>query len=527
MTNPRTGDWIVFNGEIYNYPELRRQMERDGITFRSNCDTEAILYAFEKWGTNCFDYLHGMFALAIYDRSEQTLILARDPMGIKPLYYAETEEGIVFASELRAVMASGMISKEIDRRAVAGLLAYGAVQGPLTMYKNVKLLQSGTIAIADMSLTAPKFHIRRYWNFPALQEISERSQSVDKIRHLLSDAVRSHLMSDVPVGIFLSSGLDSTAITALCSEVASDHINTFTVSISDNPKMDENPVAIETSRLFNTNHHSLHLTESEIRKQAQNYLNSSDQPSLDGLNTYIISGAVRAQGIKVALSGLGGDEIFGGYPTFKDVPKILRLYGVANWIPPNMRSFAARCLFAGRFDAQSLNLDENFISPESEPGLGTDPKDIHNSVSVSESRFYMGNMLLRDSDVFGMAQGLEIRVPFLDLPLVNYALSLPGKWRVVPNGVKKPLLSHALGDKLRDDLKRMPKRGFSLPQADWMAGPLKEQFENLLKNVKESGIIDPIGVSATWQDFLEDQTVPTWSRAWMLGVIGAWIEKMV
>lgn len=567
MQNSGTGDWIVFNGEIYNYPELRRQMEQKGIVFRSNCDTEAILYAYEQWGADCFDYLHGMFALAIYDRSEQKLILARDPLGIKPLYYAAVKGGLVFASELRAMIASGMISKEIDRSAVAGLLAYGVVQEPLTMYKQIKLLTAGTIAIADMSIKNEidsKFQIKRYWNFPEVYA-PERPKAVEDIRRLLSDAVRSHLLSDVPLGIFLSSGFDSTAITALCSEVAPDHINTFTVSIADKPVMDENPAALETSRIFRTHHHSIHLTEAEVCHQVNDYLKCLNQPTLDGLNTYIISGAVRAQGIKVALSGLGGDEIFGGYSTFRDVPKILHLSGFVRQIPPVIRSYIAECLFAGKskcqrrkaremagihpsiqniyfrrrrlfsdaeihefgFDAKELNLDENFLPPESEPDRGLYGQDVYNSVSILESRFYMGNTLLRDADVFGMAHGLEIRVPFLDRSLVNYAMSLPGKWRTHPNGVKKPLLSEALGDKLRTDLKKLPKRGFSLPQAAWMAGPLRELFEALLHTVKKSGLINPSGVSATWRDFHEEIIGPIWSRAWMLGVIGAWIEKII
>jgi asparagine synthase (glutamine-hydrolysing) len=564
MRNFRTGDRIVFNGEIYNYPELRRQMEQKGIVFKSNCDTEVILYAFEQWGTDCFDYLHGMFALAIYDRSEQKLILARDPMGIKPLYYAAVKDGFIFASELRAIIASGMISKEIDRRAVAGLLAYGVVQEPLTMYKQIKLLTAGTIAIADMSInnTDSNFQIKRYWNFPEVHA-PERPKAVEEIRRLLSDSVRSHLLSDVPVGIFLSSGLDSTAIAALCSEIAPDHINTFTVSIADMPEMDENPAALETSRIFRTHHHSLHLTEAEVCHQVNAYLKCLNQPTLDGLNTYIISGAVRAHGIKVALSGLGGDEIFGGYPSFRDVPKILRLSGFANRISPTIRSYIAKCLFTGKskcqrqkaremagihpsiqniyfrrrrlfsdleihvfgFDAKELNLDENFLPSESEPDRGLCGQDIYNSVSILESRFYMGNTLLRDADVFGMAHGLEIRVPFLDRALINYAMSLPGKWRTAPNGVKKPLLADAVGDKLRSNLKKLPKRGFSLPQAFWMAGYLRERFESLLKTVKNSGLLEPAGVSAVWQDFFEDQTGPTWSRAWMLGILGAWLEN--
>lgn len=566
MQNPKTGDWIVFNGEIYNYPQLSRELEQAGTVFRSHSDTEVILHAFARWGLDCFDRLHGMFALALYDESRRRLVLARDPVGIKPLYYSSTGEGLVFASELRAIEASGLVSCEIDHRALAGLLAYGAVPGPLTMFRQVNLLEPGTWLTLDLTIgPAALTDLKpvRCWDFPRPLASPIREQAILKVRNLLEVAARSHLLSDVPVGIFLSSGLDSSAIAALCAEPSRDPMHTFTVSFAEKPEMDENPVAEETARLLGARHHSIQLNETQMRDQVQRYLAHLDQPTMDGLNTYIIAGAVRDCGIKVALSGLGGDELFGGYPTFREVPQLARLAKLAQLIPERVRGkmvkwlcrgkskaqyqkalemamagpalrtlyFRRRRLFSDRemrafgFRAEDLNLSENFLPRETETDRATEIYDPPAAVGVLESRFYMGNVLLRDADVFGMAHGLEIRVPFLDRGLLDYVPALPGQWRVARHGNKKPLLAEALGTKIRSRLRNLKKRGFVLPQADWMAGPLREKFEHLLRSVKDSGCLNPDGVSMVWQDFLADLRGPTWSRAWMLGVLGAWLKR--
>ena len=564
MQNPATKDRIVFNGEIYNYPDLRRELQTFGVSFRSHCDTEVILHAFTRWGLECFKRLHGMFAIGLYDRAQQRLILARDPIGIKPLYFAAIKDGFVFGSELRSIEASGLLGLEINRRALAGLLAYGAVPGPLTLRKGIALLEPGTWCQLQLPVSGKIQQSTRFWSFPSsMPDGPVRNVAVQEVRARLVAAARSHLLSDVPVGIFLSSGLDSTLLAALCAEVSPESFNSFTINMAGHPEMDESEVASATARELHTQHHNVSLDEGELLDQFKRWLSCVDQPSGDGLNTYIISAAVRAHGIKVAISGLGGDEIFGGYNTFQQVPKLASWAPVGHVFPNRIRSSLAGMLFKGKSKAQyqkalemastppllrnlyfrrrrllsdlemkglgmerkELDLNDDFIPAESEPDRGLEAQDAHGAVGVLESRYYMGNTLLRDADVFGMAHGLEIRVPFLDQDLVDYIFTLPGRWRVAKNSVNKPLLQDALKDKIPSRVCGLRKRGFCLPQGAWMAGPLRQEFEQYLDVVRSSGWVNPDGVSAVWKDFLVDQTGPTWSRAWLLGVLGAWIMR--
>jgi len=564
MQHPEAGDWIVFNGEIYNYPQLRHELEAGGARFRSRCDTEVILHAYARWGTDCFDRLHGMFAIGINDSARQRLILVRDPVGIKPLYCAKVAQGFAFASELSALMASGLIERTVDRRALAGLLAYGAVQQPLTLFRDAHLLEPGTwtaLALTQPAGSAALPPARRFWRFPSTQTATDYQETLEVLRGLLTDAVRSHLMSDVPLGVFLSSGLDSNTLATLAAG-ATAGVRTFTVGFAEHESIDESPIAVESARLLGVEHHAITLEDLGVLTQTQRYLDAVDQPTLDGLNTYIIAGAVRAQGIKVALSGLGGDELFGGYPSFAQVPDLVRWLSRAALIPSVLRRQAAGLVFLGRSKAQrqkarelatttptirhlyfrrrrlfsdlelavfglsaeQLGLDGNYLPPESLPDDGIMQLDPQAAISVLESRFYMGNMLLRDTDVFGMAYGLEIRVPLLDRALLDKVYALPGAWRRRRGNQNKPLLADTMAGCLSPQLQGLPKRGFSLPQAAWMAGPLRPRFEHLIDQVAGSGLLNAAAVGVLWQDFLGDRTGPTWSRVWTLGVLGAWLN---
>ena len=566
MENPETGDWIVFNGEIYNYPELRNELEGAGSRFRSRCDTEVILHAFARWGTEAFNRLHGMFALGLFDKRRQRLVLARDPLGIKPLYYAFGRDALVFASELRAVEAGGAIEAAIDPRAWAGALAYGNVPAPLTMLQGVQSFDAGCWAGIDLRATFQPAELQpvRYWEFPSPDRAPrETSQIEEQIGERLQAAVRSHLISDVPVGVFLSSGLDSTAVAALCAEARDGDMDTFTVSFADDPELDENPYAERTAKALGARHHCIRLSEPEVRHLAQRWLDSLDQPSVDGINTYIISHAVRQRGIIVALSGLGGDEVFCGYPSFRDVPRVLRLARASQWIPRKVRQSVAGWMWRNKTKAQrrkamefagdqpdlpalyfrrrrllsdaemaglgirreNLDLDEAFLPAECEPSRGLSGQDPIGAVGVLESRFYMGNMLLRDTDVFSMAHGLEIRVPMLDRQLIDLAYAVPGRQRLSRRGVNKSLLVNSMGNRIPSELHALKKRGFCLPVARWMAGPLRPLFEDFIQTMKLSGLVNPQGVSAVWDDFLKDQSGQAWSRAWMIGVLGSWLKR--
>lgn len=567
MQNLATGDWIVFNGEIYNYLDLRSELESTGAVFHSHSDTEVVLHAFQRWERAAFDRLEGMFALALFSKATGRLLVARDPLGIKPLYYAWGQDCFVFASELRGLLASNLISADIDRRALASLLAYGAVPCPLTMLRGVRCLEPGTWTQLDLNTPAVserRLHAVRFWDFPPVRTLSNSDPPLSgRVESLLSSAMRSHLLSDVPVGVFLSSGLDSSAVATLCSEIRGGDLDTFTVSLSNDPHLDETPIAQQTARRIGARHHAIHLSETDIRPMAERWLNSLDRPSVDGLNTFLISHAVRQRGIVVALSGLGGDELFGGYSTFSEVPRYARFAARAGWVPKPARAGLARLLCSGLtkvqrqkaaelaraepslqniyfrrrrllldrelealgLSAKELDLDENFLPPESCPDRVAYPNDPVASVSMWETRFYMGNMLLADSDVFGMAHGLEIRVPFLDRRLIDYLFSLPGACRTAKNGVPKPLLVASLGNRIPPDLWKLKKRGFALPQARWMAGPLRPLFEHLFDVVKQSSLLNPHGLTQVWSDFLAEQSGPTWSRAWMIGVLGSWLSQ--
>jgi asparagine synthase (glutamine-hydrolysing) len=566
MRDVETGTTILFNGEIYNFQDLRAELQQGGACFRGRSDTEVILHAYVRWGEAALSRLQGMFALAIFRPREQRLLLARDALGIKPLYVASGRGYLVFASELRAIHASGLLENEIDRGALAGFLAYGAVPEPLTMFKGTRMLQPGSWAEIDLSGAFPRsvdLRPQRFWTFPMPRRPAPPPlEARAELHGLLSTAVRSHLVSDVPVGVFLSSGIDSTAVTTLCSEIRGSDVDAFTVSLGDSP-LDEGRVAERTARSLGIRYHNVALGEPEVLKLAQRWMASIDQPTIDGLNTYIVSSAVRERGIVVALSGLGGDEIFGGYSTFREVPRLLRYAKASAWIPKPVRAVLTGLLFQGRPAAQrrkakdlavntrptlrslslrrrrllsddemealglrapDLGLDEDFLPAEAEPDRWLSPLDFPlSSLRILESRFYMRNMLLRDTDVFGMAHGLEIRVPLLDQRVVDYSLRLPDEAWFAESGVNKPLLVASVG-RLSPDVTTSVKRGFSLPHADWMAGPLSGLFEQAVAQSRASGLLEPAAVARVWNDFLADRHGPTWSRAWALGVFGQWIE---
>lgn len=564
MTNPETGDVIVYNGELYNYRPLRAELASLGDRFRTESDTEVVLNAFARWGAGALRRFSGMYAFGLYEVRTQRLHLARDPIGIKPLYIATSADAVVFASELRGILASGLVERRIDRRALASAFAYGSVVGPLTMIEGVRLIDPGMHLAID--LRAPRLDLDasrtlRFFSLPSRAARAPIAQVAESLRPVLRDSVASHLQSDVPVGVFLSRGIDSTAIAALASELRGGDVDTFTVSLADDAAMDEGPAAARTARALGTCHHDVRISEAEVRPLVAKALACVDQPSVDGLNTWVISRAVRERGIVVALSGLGGDEMFGGYSTFRDVPALRRALRLGARMPVSARRRAAAVLLATRSAAQRQKgielastaatvddvyfrrrrlmsdaemdalgfaenaLDRAYVPRESEPRRDLPDDDDWAAVRVLESRFYMANTLLRDSDVFAMAHGLEIRVPLLGQGVVREALRWTRAAIELRRGPNKPWLAAAIGDRIPAEVAGAPKRGFSLPQARWMVGALREQFEWWIGALATSGVVDERGVRGAWEAFLREPAGPGWSRAWMLAVVGAWLDR--
>lgn len=559
MVNPDTGDVLAYNGEIYNAPEIAKELKARGVTFVGHSDTEVLLRAYEVWGKDCLDRLRGMFAFGIWDARAHRLLIARDHVGIKPLYYSFTPQGFACASEIRALTASGLVAADLDRRALAGYLAYGAVQEPLTILEAVRALPAGSWMEIDPDGT--RLEAKRYWSLPAVDPtIAASSALIERGRELLEASVKRHLLSDVPLGVFLSSGLDSTTVAGMAARASDADVHAFTVSIPEDESLNEMPIAERAASRLGLVFHDIPVGPSTAMEWALGGLASMDQPSMDGLNTYIVSRAVRNAGLTVALSGQGGDEVFGGYRSFRAIPRLVPLARVARPIPGPLRRVlaqtaarpwgrgaskragdlasttpeAASFLLLFRrllsdeeiaslgYRSGDLDLSRHFLDASVTPDGGNAVDDVA-IVGRLETQFYLGNTLLRDGDVFGMANSLEIRVPMLDRDVMDWAFKLPGRVLAPRGAAPKTLLRQIAGDLLSDEQLAAPKRGFGLPLARWMKGPLSDLRRESLATLADSGLLDRQGMAVLEERYLKDKYRSAWTRVWAMVTLGQWI----
>ena len=563
MIDPDSGDVLVFNGEIYNAPALRQQLQGCGYSFRGHSDTEVVLIGYRKWGVEIIDKLRGMFALALWDTECRRLLLARDPFGIKPLYYSQTRlGGFIFASELRALLASKLVDAGINRQAMAGYFAYGAVQEPLTIIDNIRIVPQGCWLRVDEDGNV--IEQRRHWQMPAPHSSMPHRSTVDLIdegKTLIEQAVSRHLLSDLPIGVFLSSGLDSTAIAGLARRKSQSDVATFTISFPDDPAHDEAALARQTARRLDCHHHEYMIDHSTALAWVGNALAAMDQPSMDGLNSYMVARAGREQGMTVGLSGQGADELFGGYRSFREVSRWRRQMSWLAPLSPAWRSAMVHLATTGRsrsfrdkardiaatgnhFESLYFNY-RRLLSEREMNGLGcqfaevgltptyhlpeqtvVDSWDGDGVAAVSrlEAQFYLGNTLLRDGDVFGMANSLEIRVPFLDRDLAEWTLRLPGAVLLPDGQPLKHLLRQICAEFYTAEQLRQPKRGFTPPLAHWLQGPLKPLVEECCETVTESGLVRSRGVHEIKETFVRQPDTTTWSRLWALVTFGHWLK---
>jgi len=558
MTDEVTGNVLAYNGEIYNFIELRDELIAKGHTFHGRGDTEVILIGYREWGRAVLDRLRGMFAFALWDARAQRLLVARDHIGIKPLYYAPTPDGFVCASEVKAILAGGLVDASLDRRGLASYLAYGAVQEPFTIVEQIKALPAGTWMEVDA--TGTPVAAGRYWDFPEIQRsVMSEAEVVAQGRELLERSVKRHMLSDVPLGVFLSSGLDSTSVAGLANLASDQDVHAFTVSFPEDEALNERPVAAAAADRLGLVFHDIPVDRQTALEWATAGLEAMDQPAMDGLNTYIVARAVREAGLTVALSGQGGDEVFGGYHSFAIVPKVAALAKAFGFVPASIRGslaaallrpggvvrsekarsvamvsditdtyFRFRRLLSDRdmkglgYGAAEVSLTRNFQDPKLPPRL-PEANDSLAAVHRMETMFYLGNTLLRDGDVFGMASSLEIRVPMLDRDIIDWAFALPGKV-VSPRGKpQKHLLREMCRDVLGDDQLNRPKQGFGLPLATWMKGPLADLRERGVKTAIESGLITDHGARTIEDRYLDDPYRSAWTRVWALVTLGEWL----
>ncbi len=506
MCTPDRNLWTVFNGEIYNHVEVRSRLNFSD--WRSGTDTETILQAWQERGDSALSLLRGMFGLCLLDVRQQKLWVVRDRLGIKPVYFAQVNDSLILvASELRAVLASGLIARSLDTRAVPAYLHLGAVAPPLTLAKGVERLHPAELREIDLSGPAPRVQSRRYW-FPPFVErgalpaatLTDRIQS---LKLAFNEAADSHLLSDVPVGVFLSGGIDSGAIVEAISRRHS-RVETFSVAFAEQ-QFSEATLAEATARRFGTHHQTLILTPAEMLRMMPDAFAAYDTPSFDGINTWLISRVVRTAGVKVALSGIGGDELFAGYGYHRLMQRLGRpgfrvaARGVAAGLRmlgrENIRSLKLRLASASSNRMQQYLELRRILSPSLLKPLLTDNSgevipvserrecedaisrlDAVNAFSFLDMRCYMQNTILRDADQMSMAHGLELRVPFLDHVVVEAVARLPGslKLKSLDGHRNKSLLLKLLDRHLPTGSVTGRKRGFVFPWNQWLRHELKD-----------------------------------------------------
>jgi asparagine synthase (glutamine-hydrolysing) len=562
MHDPITDNWIVFNGEIYNFRELRQELEAAGVDFKSHSDTEVILAAYRVWGEFCLTRLGGMFAFALWDEPRRRLLLARDPMGIKPLYYHQSEQTFVFASEVRTLLRTGLVPRKPDSTGVLSYLAFGSVYEPWTIVDGVKAVPPGHV----LTVESGSVRSREYWNPLHSCSLDESVASsgngiaaAKQLPAILRDAVLSHLVSDVPVGVFLSGGIDSSALVAVLSHNGV-RANTFSLVFQEE-EFNEGQYSREVARRFGAEHHEIPVSQQDTLAVLPEALCAMDQPTIDGVNTYLVSAKTRAAGVKVALTGLGADEMFAGYSNFHRVPRMEIFSKQFGRLPKLARRplAASIALFGGKGDrsrklAELATGHDSIVHPyflvralfraaerkalvnagceDSESSLASilrqsiaqsSTLDPVNRVSYLESHWYMRNTLLRDSDFMSMAHGLELRVPFLDRALVEACFRIPGDKKLQGN-LPKGLLLASLGVELPREIVNRPKRGFTLPFERWLRGEMRPVVEDaLLKSKWDQTSISASAVREVWNRFLAGET--SWSRPWSLFVLRRWCER--
>jgi asparagine synthase (glutamine-hydrolysing) len=555
------GDWLIFNGEIYNSHALRSLLENDGHVFLGRSDSEVLLAALCKWGADALPRLHGMYAFAFYSSSKRSLLLARDPLGIKPLYIGYTPHMTLFASEIQAMCAVPDFSPHIDSIAITQFLQWGCLQDPNTLYKQIESLPAGTYTWIDLQTPCPPtVSPVSFWKFPApaprKPSRTSFSDAARSLRKAFDTVVGEHLLADVPLGVFLSAGIDSTILTAVAASHTSN-LRTFTVGIGDTAADDELALAADTARRLGCDHTEIVLDAHRVEASWARWIDCMDSPSIDGLNVFLISEAVRAQGITVALSGLGADELFAGYPSFF---RAKTLQGVLRWLAPlpkpvrwlisdcaarlgpnqHSREKLLKLLFHAAspldavFAARTITPDSVLLqlglTPEMPPSATRLTKEgdenVGWAVSLLESELYMRNMLLRDSDSNSMRQSLELRVPFLDRRIAEFAYSLPDSIRMPRGKPPKALLRAAFADLIPVAITQRHKTGFTLPIAQWMRTSMREWCEDAITHLTDSGLLRADGVRQVWDTFLEQSPSRAFAVPLALVILGRKLSLM-
>jgi asparagine synthase (glutamine-hydrolysing) len=575
MTDPASGDVVALNGEIYNYRELRMGLGQDGQTLQSSGDTAVLLRVLSLRSIAAFGELRGMFAVAFWDRRQRRLTLARDALGIKPLYIFRNPNtsgdwSLAFASELRAILASGLLENpRLNPEALQSVVWNGFPVSPATIVQGIESTWPGEAVTFDD-------HGRELSRGPFWQRAPVGRQAAtdeDAVRAALEASVSCHLASDVPLGVFLSGGIDSSAIANLAHRVAGNEVHTFTLAFEE-ARHNEGVFARSIAAAIGTQHREVVLTQQHFIDQLDDALNSLDQPTFDGINSFVMSKAVREAGFKVALVGTGGDELFGGYTSFRDLPRAHSWSRWLQWVPIEARVSAAR-LFANsrergrgavapqtrwaKLPDMARRADDllalyqiayGLFLPEFQAQLLADgagaghlelglPAAMQSrlageiadrpalaAISILEQRLFLGERLLRDTDAASMAASIEIRLPLVDTEVLSMVERLPEAQRFEPIRSKAMLRRTGLRG-LDPALFDRPKQGFELPYEQWLKGALGERIESTLGDVElvRNAGLDPMKVALLWRAFCDGAPGLYWTRIWALYVLVWWCQK--
>ena len=579
MLDPDSQCVITYNGELYNYRSLRASLINKGYKFSSAGDTEVILKSYVEWGRDCVNHFEGMFAFAIYDPDTQKIFIARDPHGIKPLYYARIGEtpaiaSFIFASELKSLLATGLIPRDLNPDALSSYLWNGFVVEPLTMVQNVHLLEAGHTLTVDQDGVLEDIcywetnSTRKGGNFNG-SELDQGIIGQAEFEQKLEEIVQNHLISDVPVGVFLSGGVDSSVVATLAARGSEQPINTFCITFSES-EFSESKYAKRVAQAIGSIHHEFLLTGEYFVEHLDEALASLDQPTFDGINTYYVSRAVAGQNIKVALAGTGGDELFGGYRSFSEIPLIISWAKLLEFIPVKLRKGLASGMLKIMQGRQSLPIQtrwgkladllgsdmssisayqvsyslftEKFLSCLSpayyarlKQGLSKEMRNrlvqsasgsaVLRDVSCMEGKLFLGQRLLRDSDACSMSVSLELRVPLVGKEMSGLVATLPDNIRFSSHGKKQPLRD-AVSRDLPVDIFNRPKRGFELPMDTWLKTSLASRGKELFFDralLEETGL-DAVAVRKLWLAYQAGEKGLYWSRIWSLYVLLWWCK---
>lgn len=542
---------IIFNGEIYNYKEVKAEIQNNfpTIPFHTNTDTEVILNAYKAWGDSFISKLNGMFAFAIYNSDTKEVDIYRDRLGEKPLYYTEVAGVLYFASEIRALLQIPNISKTLNAEVLPEYINFQTVYAPNTIVKNIFTLMPAS----RLKWKEGKYATNLYWDINQQKNNTSNYSEIKKeVYNLLYNSVSQRLIADVPFGAFLSGGIDSSAIVGLMRKCSNSDIKTFSV-VFDESEFSEAKYARKVAEKFNTVHTEIKLTPDDFKNYLPQALAAFDHPGGDGPNTFVVSKVTKEAGVTMALSGLGGDEIFAGYNVFKR-SDLLHKNPFLNILPPSFRKLTALGISALNINGQtnkiadilkvdefnlastypiwrkilSDDLSEDLLKSHSKyyPKInyGTISKThLLSAVSRAEISTYMQNILLRDSDQMSMASALEVRVPFLDHKLVEYVLSVPDEFKY-PSTPKK-LLVDSLEDLLPSEIVNRPKMGFTLPWNQWLKNDLKQFCEERIYSLAMRPYFHHNGVKNLWKQYISGSKNISWVNIWYLVVLEDWMQK--